>query len=59
MRDDQIFGLVASVALLIWLLGRRTLPNPLHRHAELLALGLVGAGILYALYRTALWATGP
>lgn len=55
MRDDQIFGLVASAALLIWLLGRRVLPSPYHERAELFALGLVAAGILYALYRTMLW----
>jgi len=53
MRDDQLFGLIASVALLIWLLGRGMLPNPRRRRqAEAVALGLVGAGIVYAVVKS-------
>jgi hypothetical protein len=56
MRDDQIFGAVAMVALLVWLLGRGMLPDPLRRRqAEMVALGLVGAGIVYALVQTIAW----
>ena len=31
MRDDQLFGLIASVALLVWLLGRGVSPDPRRR----------------------------
>lgn len=56
MSDDQIFGLVASLSLLIWLLSRGILANPRHRRqAEIAALGLVAAGIAYALVQTAVW----
>lgn len=56
MRDDQIFGLIASVALLIWLLGRGILPDRRRRRqAEIAALGLVAAGIVYALVQTVIW----
>lgn len=55
MDEEKLFGVVASLALLIWLLGRGTLRGRLGRNAELLALGLVGAGILYALFQTLLW----
>ena len=56
MRDDQIFGVIAMVALLVWLLGRGMLPDPRRRRqAEMAALGLVGAGIVYALVQTIAW----
>jgi hypothetical protein len=55
MRDDQLFGVVASLALLIWLGSRRFLTGPGARRAEMLALVLVVAGIAYALIRTAIW----
>jgi hypothetical protein len=56
MRDDQIFGVIAMVALLVWLLGRGMLPDPRRRRqAEIVALGLVGAGIVYALVQTIAW----
>jgi predicted MFS family arabinose efflux permease len=59
MRDDQLFGVVAAAALLIWLGGRRLLPEPrARRQAEILALVIVAAGILYALVRTFLWFGG-
>jgi hypothetical protein len=56
MREDQIFGVVASVALLVWLLGRRMVVDPRRRRQfEALALGLVAAGIVFALVRTVIW----
>ena len=56
MRDDQIFGVIAMVALLVWLLGRGVLPDPRRRRqAEMAALGLIGAGIVYALVQTIAW----
>jgi len=56
MRDDQIFGVIASVALLVWLLGRSALPNHrLRRLAELTAIGLIGGGIFYALVQSLFW----
>lgn len=56
MRDDQLFGVIASVALLVWLLGRGVLPDPRRRRqAELAAFGLIAAGLLYAMVRTAQW----
>jgi hypothetical protein len=56
MRDDQLFAVIASLALLIWLGGRQFLPRPgARRRAEMIALGMVVAGILYALVRTAIW----
>ena len=56
MRDDQIFGLIASAALMVWLLGRGALPNHRHRRlAELAAIGLIGGGIFYALVQTLIW----
>lgn len=57
MDDEKLFGLVASLALLIWLVGRSALPGRLGRNAEILAFGLVGAGIVYALFRSVLWFT--
>jgi hypothetical protein len=59
MREDQIFGVVAGAALLIWLVGRGMLADPrLRRQAELAALGLVAAGIVYALVRALVWFAG-
>lgn len=56
MREDQIFGVVASVALLVWLVGRGMVVDPRRRRQlEALALGLVAAGILFALVRTVIW----
>ena len=53
MREDQLFGVVAGVALLIWLVGRGMIADPRRRRqAEAVALGLVAAGILFALIRT-------
>jgi hypothetical protein len=54
MRDDQIFGLIAGVALLFWL-GRGYLPVPYRRRAEILALILVALGMGVALVWTVLW----
>ena len=56
MRDEQLFGLVAGAALLIWLLGRRMAGNERgRRRLEAVALGLVAAGILVALVQALLW----
>lgn len=56
MRDDQLFGAVAGLALLIWLLGRGFSPDPRwRRRTEALALGMVAAAVLYALFRTIVW----
>ena len=54
MSDDQIFALIASVAVLVWLLTQRGAMDPRRRRTmELAALGLVGAGLLYAAFLTA------
>ena len=59
MREDQLFGVVAGVALLIWLIGRGMIADPRwRRQAEVVALGLVAAGILFALVRTVAWFIG-
>jgi hypothetical protein len=59
VRDDQLFGVIASVALLIWLLGRGVLPSPRRRRqAEAITLGLVGAGIVYAVLKSVVWWRG-
>lgn len=55
MRDDQLFGVVASIALLVWLGGRQFLSGARARQAEMFALGLVAAAIVYALIRTLIW----
>jgi hypothetical protein len=55
MSDDQIFGVVASLALLIWLLSGRMVPARHRRTALYAAFGILGAGMLYALYQTLLW----
>lgn len=58
MTDQQIFGLVASLSLLVWLLSGRMVP-PRHRRAALLAAyGILGAGLLYAVFQTARWLAG-
>jgi hypothetical protein len=54
LRDDQIFGLIAMLALLLWL-GRRYFPARLGRGMEMAAFTLVGVGIVAALV---LWARG-
>lgn len=57
MSPDQLFGLVAMTALLIWL-GRGYLP-PRHRQTmEKVAMALIGGGILVALVFTFLHFTG-
>jgi hypothetical protein len=59
MRDDQLFGVVAGAALLIWLVGRGMAGDPRRRRqVEAVALGLVAAGIAYALLRAVLWFVG-
>lgn len=55
MRDDQIFGVIASMALLLWLLGRRRSGGTGQRWPELAALALIGVGILYAVIQWLLW----
>lgn len=51
MRDDQLFGLVAMLALLLWL-GARLLPARHQQTAERLAFVLIGGGIAIALVLT-------
>ncbi len=59
MREDQLFGVVAGAALLIWLVGRGMIADPRRRRqAEVVALGLVAAGILFAVIRTIGWFLG-
>ncbi len=48
MQDDQLFGLVALLALLLWLLARMV-PGPQQRLFERLAFWLIGGGIAVAL----------
>jgi hypothetical protein len=51
--DDQhqLFGVVASLALLVWLLGRGVVRDERRRRmAEMAAFGLVGAAMLYAAF---------
>lgn len=55
MREDQLFGVVAGVALLIWLCRGMFLDPRRRRQAEAMALGLVAAGILFGLTRAVLW----
>ena len=53
MREDQIFGLVALVALLLWL-AARMLPQAHRQTFERLAFVLIGGGIAVALFFTVL-----
>jgi hypothetical protein len=53
MREDQIFGLVAMLALLCWL-GSRMLPEAHRATVERLAFVLIGGGIAIALVMTVL-----
>jgi hypothetical protein len=56
VSDQQIFSVVASLALLVWLLGRGMLPDRRRRRqAELAAIGVIGVGIVYALVQTVIW----
>lgn len=53
MSPDQLFGLIALLALLVWL-GRFHLPPRHRRSMERLAMALIGGGILVALAFTVL-----
>ncbi len=53
MREDQIFGLVAMVALLLWL-SSRMMPEEHRRTFERIAFLLIGGGIALALFFTML-----
>lgn len=53
MREEQLFGLVAMLALLVWL-GSNLLPAEHRRTFERLALILIGGGILVAVVLTVL-----
>lgn len=55
MGEERLFGLVALLALLIWLLAGRGAPVRHRRALEYLAYGILAAGILYALFLTAAW----
>ena len=56
MTDDQLFGVIASVAVLIFLLGRGRFVRSAHRrYAQLAALGIVLAAILYAGFMSLAW----
>ncbi len=57
MRDDQIFGLVALLALLLWL-GARMVPPRLRRVFERLAFALIAGGIGLALVLSVLHFAG-
>ena len=57
MREDQIFGLVAMVALLLWLTARM-MPEARRRTFERLAFLLIGGGIAVALLFTVLHFVG-
>ena len=57
MSPDQLFGLVALTALLIWL-GRGYLPPRHRRTMERVAFALIGGGILVALAFTVLHFAG-
>jgi hypothetical protein len=58
MTDDRIISLVAMLALLLWLLGGRAASQGQRRTLHYLAYGLLAAGILYALFLTAMWFAG-
>ena len=51
MSEDQLFGLVAMLALLLWL-GARMLPAQYQKTAERVAFILIGGGIVIALVMT-------
>ncbi len=51
MQEDQLFGLVAMLALLLWL-GARMLPAQHQKTAERAAFVLIGGGIAVALVMT-------
>lgn len=53
MREDQLFGLVAMAALLLWLTARM-MPEQHRRTFELIAFLLIGGGIAVALFFTVL-----
>lgn len=53
MRDDQLFGLIALLALLLWLVARMV-PAPQQQLLERLAFWLIGGGIAVALGLTVL-----
>lgn len=53
MDENQLFGVVAGLALLVWLLGRGVLRDGrLRRLARTAAFGLVGVALLYAAFRS-------
>ena len=59
MRDDQLFGLMAGMALLLWLVGRTAASNlRWRRRAELSAFVLIALGILYAVLRSIIFFLG-
>jgi|GEM_PF-1838770 len=53
MREDQLFGLVAMAALLLWLTARM-MPEQHRRTFERIAFLLIGGGIAVALFFTVL-----
>lgn len=53
MREDQLFGLVAMTALLLWL-GARMMPERHRATMERVAFALMGGGIVVALLLTVL-----
>lgn len=53
MNDDQLFGLVAMAALLLWL-GARLVPDRHRATVERIAFALIGGGIVVAVFFTVL-----
>ncbi len=51
MSEDKLFGLVAMLALLLWL-GARMLPAQYQQTAERVAFVLIGGGIAVAVVMT-------
>jgi hypothetical protein len=51
MSEDQLFGLIAMLALLLWL-GARMLPAQYQQTAERVAFVLIGGGIAVAVVMT-------